>query len=355
LGKVPTYEDIRRAARQGKCAGYKVFRARCGTLEQLRKAAGLVQGPRRKYTRQQLIDQLKKLAAKLGRSPLATELIAASRRGECATIETLRSYFGTYNKALVAAGLATRPTSYSRAQLIQMLQALAKKLGHRPTVKEINESSLRGEGASAATYDHRFGKMSTAMKAAKLDALPRPIAPRKRSEWPKRYTREEMQEQLKRLTGKLRRAPKQRDVTEANRMRECAGITALALEFGSFTAALRSIGLDVRVRQKEFTRNELIEQLRQLTRELHRLPMTGDINRSRACATPETFIRRFVSLIEARKAAGLHELLEGMGVDPEMIRRKERAPRPAQMSNARNRAAGRALVAAKVTIRRDGE
>jgi hypothetical protein len=56
--------------------------------------------------------------------------------------------------------------------------------------------------------------------------------------------------------------------------------------------------------------------------------------------------------MEARKVAGLHGLLEGTAVNPEVIRRKERAPRPAQMFNARNRAAGRTRVAVKVTIRR---
>src|SRR5258708_4090199 len=45
LGRLPTYGDIRRAAGEGKCAGYKVFRQNCGTLTQLREAAGLKQEP----------------------------------------------------------------------------------------------------------------------------------------------------------------------------------------------------------------------------------------------------------------------------------------------------------------------
>ena len=157
-----------------------MFRNRCGTLEQLREAAGLVQGPRRKYSRQDLLDQLTRLAARLGRTPISKELIAASREGECADINTFRRYFGTYNKALSAAGLmVTKPRNYSRGQLIQMLQALAKKLGHRPTVKEVNEAKLRGECASAPTYDNWFGNLSAAIREARLDRLPTRMTPRK--------------------------------------------------------------------------------------------------------------------------------------------------------------------------------
>lgn len=178
LGKLPTYHDIHRAAREGRCAGYKVFRARCGTLEELRQAAGLVR-VRRKYTRQQLLDQLRRLAAKLGRTPLTKELIASSRKRGYADIATFRRYFGTYNKAVTAAGLVAKPRNYSRAQLIQMLQTLAKKLGHKPTVKEVNEAKLRGECASAPTYDNWFGNLSAAIREARLDRLPARMTPRK--------------------------------------------------------------------------------------------------------------------------------------------------------------------------------
>ena len=309
LGKLPTYEDIQRAAREGKCAGYKVFRSRCGTLEQLREAAGLASRERRRYTRQQLIDQLKKLAAKLGRTPFAKDLIQSSREHDCATIQTFTRYFGTYNKALTAAGMAPRPRNYSRGQLIQMLQELARRLGHKPTVKEVNQAKRRGECASAPTYDNYFGNMSTALRAANLENMPVRKSPRKPRKRQRRYTRDQMLEQLRRLAEKLGRVPTQRDVVEANGRRECAGVTTIALEFGTFRGALRAIGLDVVERPKEFTRGQLIEQLRQLTRELGRLPMAKDIDRAKSCSAPQTFIRRFGSLMEAREAAGLDDVL----------------------------------------------
>jgi len=309
IGRPPTYEDIRRAAAESKCAGYKVFRQRCGTLTQLREAAGLTQEPRRRYSRQELIDQLKGLAAKVGRTPLAKELIAACRRGECADIQTLCRYFGGYNAALKAAGLAARPRVYSRAQLIQMLQALAKKLGHRPTVKEVNQAKLRGECASAPTYDNYFGNLSTALRAAKLDGMAPRVAPRKPRKRQKRHLRERMLEQLRQLGATLGRPPRQQDVNAACARRESPAVSTIAVEFGSFGAALRLAGFAVRLRIKEYTRGQLIEQLQQLTRELRRPPVTKDIERSKACAAPMTFIQRFGSLLEARKAAGLDELL----------------------------------------------
>jgi hypothetical protein len=309
LGKLPTYYDIHRAAREGRCGGYKVFRRRCGTLEQLRENAGLVQGPRLRYSRQELLDQLNKLAMKLGRTPIVTDLIVTTRAGECADVATFRTYFGTYNKALAAAGLRPNRITYSRGQLILMLQALAKKLGHRPTVKEVNEARLRGECASAPTYDNWFGNLSAALRAAKLDALPPYIPARKPSKQPKKYTRRQLEEQLRRLGKRLGRTPAQRDAAAASRRRECAAVSTIRHEFGSFSGALRSIGFDVKERPREYSRNQLIQQLQQLTRDLSRLPMTKDIQSSHTCAAAETFIKRFGSLTEARKAAKLDDIL----------------------------------------------
>jgi hypothetical protein len=316
LGKLPTALDIDRAARAGRCAGNKVFVNTCGTLTQLREAAGFGKEPRRKYSRSQLLEQLKRLAATLGRPPLVKELITACREGTCADIQTFQRWFGTYNAALKAAGLRIRPTSFSREQLIQMLQALARELGHRPTVKEVNQAKLRGECASAPTYDNYFGNMSSALRAAGLDGMQKRVAPRKPRKPRKLHTRDQMVQQLRRLGEMLGRPPRQMDVAEASARRECAAVSTLAVEFGSFGAALRSVGFDVPLRTKEYTDAQLIEQLRQLTRELGRLPKTHDIDRSRACASTMTFVHRFGSLAEARKAAGLDEALNEQDIDP---------------------------------------
>ncbi len=309
LGRLPTYEDIHRAARLGKCAGWKVFRNTCGTLEQLRRAAQLPRQPRRKYSQGEMLDQLKRLAAKLGRSPMAKEVIAACRKGECADIQTFQRIFGTYNGALKAAGLAIRPRSFSRGQLILMLQALARKLGHRPTVKEVNEAKLRGECASAPTYDDHFGRMSAALRAAGLDRMPARVVKRKPRKGRKKYTRELMQEQLKRLCDELGRPARQQDVYAASARRECPGVTALAKEFGCFGAAMRSIGLDAGQWTKQRARAQLIQKLRDLARELGRLPTSRDIGRTKSCASASTFRHHFGGIVAARKAAGLDDLL----------------------------------------------
>lgn len=307
LGRLPTIGDINRAAAEGKCPGYKVFITAYGTLKRLREEAGLAVEPRRKYSRRQLLDQLKALTTRLGRPPLVKELIAACREGECADIQTFQRWFGTYNAALTAAGLSIRPTSFSRPQLIQMLQGLARKLGHKPTVKEVNQAKLRGECASAPTYDNYFGNMSSALRAAGLEGMPRRIPPKKPRKPRKLHTREQMQQQLRRLGDTLGRIPKQKDVNAASSRRECAAVSTLAVEFGSFGAALRSVGFDVPLRTKQYTDQQLIEQLRELTRDLGRPPKTQDIEKSRRCASTMTFVHRFGSLLEAREAAGLDQ------------------------------------------------
>ncbi|HYL97961.1 MAG TPA: hypothetical protein VEZ90_03320, partial [Blastocatellia bacterium] len=307
LGRVPTYYDVIQAAREGKCAGWKVFRTTCGTLQEVRRAAGLPREAQRKYTQQQMLDQLRRLAARLGRSPMGIEVIAACRRGECADVQTFRKNFGTYNAALKAAGLATRPRKLGRARLIQMLQALAHKLGHRPTVKEVNEAGRRGECASAPLYDDYFGNLSSALEAAGLDHLPARVVERKPAKRHRIYNREQLQEQLRRLCDRLGRPATQMDVEAASKRRETAGVTTFAHEFGNFTSAMRSIGLDREEWARQRTRARLIDQLRSLARELGRLPTSRDMNREKGCSTAATFAHHFGSIVKAREAAGLDE------------------------------------------------
>jgi hypothetical protein len=65
------------------------------------------------------------------------------------------------------------------------------------------------------------------------------------------------------------------------------------------------------------TRERLIEQLQQLTRELRRIPTTQDIARVKGRhSNNATFKRFFGSAMEARKAANLDDVLRELGIEP---------------------------------------
>lgn len=172
LGRPATIPDLKEASERGECAGYDSFKRRLGGLQQTRLEAGFGRVPRRKFARQELIDQLKSLAKKLGRTPTARDVMEASIRRETAGVKTFRMYFGGHNTALRGAGLEiSKASGFSRGHLISDLQKLAKQLGRRPSQTDVNRASQAGASASAATYAHYFGSFVEALKAARLHRM----------------------------------------------------------------------------------------------------------------------------------------------------------------------------------------
>jgi hypothetical protein len=173
-------------------------------------------------------------------------------------------------------------------------------------------------------YYTYFGGIPQAIKAAGLEAMPTKTRPTK-------YTREELQEQLRSLSKKLGRRPTYKDVEGASR-KECAGPQTIVSRFGTFRTALESIGFEVGF-GKAFTREELIAQLQQATRELGRMPSTEDMKRTPGCAYPARFNRAFGSAAAARKAAGLHKML---GVSEEALEISLKIPRETLIEKLRS-------------------
>ena len=69
------------------------------------------------------------------------------------------------------AGRVGRPHRYTKEQLIMELRVLARKLRRIPTKLDINLASRTRECARANTYVERFGNMKTAVEAANLKEL----------------------------------------------------------------------------------------------------------------------------------------------------------------------------------------
>lgn len=337
LGRPATIPDLEEASERGECVGYSSFKTRLGGLEQTRLEAGFGRVPRRKFTRQELIDQLKELAKKLGRSPTMDDIRQASARRETAALKTFRSYFGSHNRALAEVGLElSKASSFSRGHLISDLQKLAKKIGRRPSQTDVNRASQDGFCACAATYSHYFGNFVEALKASRLQRMAGRIRGPSDNLRPRKYTRTEITDQLRRLEAKLGRVPTFDDVHDASRRGECPTSTTISRHFGSFSTGLKAAGFDVGERRQK-AREQLRQQLRQLTRELRRIPTAQDIVRAQGrCATPMTFVRHFGSLVEARKAAGVAEVLEEVGSSGKAPRVREKFERAALIAHLRS-------------------
>jgi hypothetical protein len=93
-------------------------------------------GIRKRYSDEDILRQLKDCAGQLGRSPTMREFSA----DETTTIhpQTVIERFGSWNRAKRAAGLVPRRFA-TKEELLQCLRELGERIGRTPTAKDVDE------------------------------------------------------------------------------------------------------------------------------------------------------------------------------------------------------------------------
>lgn len=163
LGRSPT---IRECNEYSETPSDSTYRDRFGSWSEALTAAGLA--PRTveaQIPQEELLDSLRALADDLGRPPMRSECDAAA---ETASSGTYRNRFGSWTKALRAAGITPRdaPRSIPRETLLQDLRHLAAILGRSPSQADCNGHSSM---PSSSTYRKWFGSWVNALRVADLD------------------------------------------------------------------------------------------------------------------------------------------------------------------------------------------
>jgi hypothetical protein len=157
-------------------------------------------GLRRRYSDEEIVEQLQAAAKRVGRSPTMREFAADDKT--TAHPQTVISHFGSWNAAKRAAGLVPRRFT-TRADLVRQLRELGERLGRTPTARDLDEH--RGEVPSKSLYWHTFGSLATALREAGFDV---PVGEERL---------ERALEQGAGLARRLGRLPKFADWTEARR------------------------------------------------------------------------------------------------------------------------------------------
>jgi hypothetical protein len=121
-------------------------------------------GIRKRYSDEQILDELRGCAERLGKSPTMREFSADART----TVhpQTVIEHFGSWNAAKRAAGLVPRRFA-TRAELLGLLRALGEELGRPPTARDIDEH--KGRMPSKSLYWHTFGSLANALREAGFD------------------------------------------------------------------------------------------------------------------------------------------------------------------------------------------
>ena len=155
-------------------------------------------GLRKRYTDEQILDELKACAERLGRSPTMREFAADPQT----TVhpQTVIEHFGSWNAAKREAGLVPRRFA-TREELLRLLRRLGEELGRPPTARDLDER--KGSLPSKSLYWHTFGSLTNALRETGFDV---PVGEERV---------ERAVEQGVSLARKLKRLPKFADWAEA--------------------------------------------------------------------------------------------------------------------------------------------
>jgi hypothetical protein len=119
---------------------------------------------RKRYSDEQLLDELRASAERLGRSPTMKEFAGDS--GARVHPQTVIEHFGSWNAAKRAAGLVPR-RFVTREELLDVLRRLGEEVGRTPTARDLD--ARRGSLPSKSLYWHTFGSLSNALREAGFD------------------------------------------------------------------------------------------------------------------------------------------------------------------------------------------
>jgi hypothetical protein len=121
-------------------------------------------GIRKRYSDEEIVQQLQDSARRLGRSPSMREFSADPETS--VHPQTVIEHFGSWNAAKRAAGLVPRRFA-TREELLRLLRELGETLGRTPTARDLDDH--RGSMPSKSLYWHTFGSLTQALREAGFD------------------------------------------------------------------------------------------------------------------------------------------------------------------------------------------
>ena len=239
----------------------------------------------REKTRDELIDELHRLAGKLGHTPRVKDIKQKGRY----SYTPYRNNFGSWNEALRDAGFEPNKTSreISRKDLIEELLRLAEKLGESPRKREMDDI---GEYSYTA-YRNEFGTWNEALLEAGLEPNTKEI-PRK-----------DLLDALEDLAETLERVPRVNDMRHKGRYSP----SAYQDEFGSWNNALRAGGFRLN-QEQDIDDRILIAYIDRLAEGDE--PPTSEEMREKGKYCISTYVRAFGRWNNALREAGYEPHLE---------------------------------------------
>ena len=111
-------------------------------------------------TDEEIIEDLKRVAAQ--NSFVRLTIYEYEKSGKYNSSTVLRR-FGTWNEALIKAGISITQQFWTEEQLFENIECVWRKLGKQPTRRDMDDNSI--SFISSGAYLRRYGKWSNALKA----------------------------------------------------------------------------------------------------------------------------------------------------------------------------------------------
>lgn len=190
-------------------------------------------------TNDELIEEVKNISTELGGIPKTSEF---------PHLELVINRFGNWSNFLIASGLKKNKKRISDEELIGELQQLAKDLGRTPKSNEYNRTPL--------AY-RRFGPWRNFLELAGLETFSSYI------------TNEELIANVKELAKELERTPKAREFEHFNTVLQ---------RYKNWNTFLKDAGLETTI--EIIPDEQLIKEIQEIAKEIHTTPMPEDYPRS---------------------------------------------------------------------------
>jgi transposase-like protein len=306
LGRTPQARDITERSKEGRGNSLNTYRAVFGTFTEAIRRARLTRDYPKAYPPEQMLAELLSLRKKLGRPILKPDIAKASKKGKVPSIYFLRRAFGSILKAIDAAGAGRK--NYGRQEMIDCLRKLDAKLGHRVRVSDIGALYREDNGPSPDAVRRMFGGIEKALKAAGIRKTPTRItAPAgskaRRSDHRTKFTDDELIGQLQKLAKRLGRAPTRADIDRASKDNKlCASSSTFFVRFGGLNDAYRRAGFKV-TNERWYSDKEIIAAVKRLIEELGRFPGDDDLreaSKAGKCPTANTVTKYLGKLSSIR-------------------------------------------------------
>jgi hypothetical protein len=228
--------------------------------------------------RQDLIDELQRLAAELDKSPTTEDM---HEQGKYAA-QAYYYYFDSWDDALKAADLDT--TSITRADLIDDLHAMNDTIDEPyPSTDAIKEHGTYSLGP----FYNEFGGLDEALDAADITKVE-----------PPKISKEEIIGEITQLA----RDGRPPSVDRMNSEGQFSARTCME-RFGSWTAAVRAAGYEPLAESAEVSQEELLDEIKRLQNEFGRPPSTNEMVED-GKYTASIYFQRFESWNAAVREAG---------------------------------------------------